>query len=151
MFKHKMLFIWDFNSSSKQYRLTVRLHSRQSTFKKNQSIFYSMTCFYLKSLPRNKFQDWFKLKGFADNFNKAQMVQFFSDKTENIVGKRENTGLQHFQLSHNVVKRFGFCQGREKPVMLGKDDILFEFKALACGNYIFAQMMEMVLDVREKT
>ena len=40
-----------------------------------------------------------KLKAFADeNSNVAQMMQFFFDWEENIVGKGENAGNQHFLL-----------------------------------------------------
>ena len=36
-----------------------------------------------------------KLKAFVDNnFNVAQMVQFFNDQVENIVGQGENAGYQ---------------------------------------------------------
>ena len=38
-----------------------------------------------------------KLKAFAeDNFSVPQMVQFFLDRVENIVGKGENAALQRF-------------------------------------------------------
>ena len=37
-----------------------------------------------------------KLKALEDvNFNVAQMVQFFFEKAENIVGKGQNAGYQH--------------------------------------------------------
>ena len=40
-----------------------------------------------------------KLKAFPDdNSNVAQMMQFFFDWEENIVGKGENAGNQHFLL-----------------------------------------------------
>ena len=40
-----------------------------------------------------------ELKAFADdNSNVAQMVQFFCDRAENIVGKRENACYKHFVL-----------------------------------------------------
>ena len=41
------------------------------------------------SLPNDKFLDWSKLKGFADNKN---------EWVENIVEKGENAGNQHFLL-----------------------------------------------------
>ena len=52
-----------------------------------------------KKLPlqANKLWDVSKLKAFADEiFIVAQMVDFFLDKVENILGKGENTGYQHF-------------------------------------------------------
>ena len=53
----------------------------------------------LNSLPDDKILDWSKLKAFADdNFDITEMVQFFPDQVENIVGKGENAGYQHFLL-----------------------------------------------------
>ena len=43
--------------------------------------------------------DWSKLKAFADDKIKAlKMMIFVFDRTENIVGKEENAGYQHFLL-----------------------------------------------------
>ena len=41
------------------------------------------------------------------------MIISVVDRVENIVGKGENTGYQHFLLSHNVLKRL-LSQTREK-------------------------------------
>ena len=42
---------------------------------------------------------WFKLKAFAhDKMNAAEMMISLSDRVENIVGKGENAGYQHFLL-----------------------------------------------------
>ena len=46
-------------------------------------------CLPINSLPNDKFLDWSKLKALADN--KINV-------TENIVGKGENAGYQHFLL-----------------------------------------------------
>ena len=47
----------------------------------------------------NKILDVTKLKAFADNkINVAQMLISVFDMIENIVGKGENTGYQHFLL-----------------------------------------------------
>ena len=47
----------------------------------------------LNSLLNNTILDQTKLKAFAgNNFNVILMVQFFIDRTENIVGKGENAG-----------------------------------------------------------
>ena len=41
--------------------------------------------------------DFFKFKAFADdNLNVAKMAKFDFDRVENIVGKGENAGKQHF-------------------------------------------------------
>ena len=42
--------------------------------------------------------DMSKLKAFADNFSVAKMAKFVCDRIENIVGKEENAGYQHFLL-----------------------------------------------------
>ena len=53
----------------------------------------------LNPLPDDKIIDWSKLKAFADDSIKlAKMMIFVLDRIENIVGKGENTGYQHFLL-----------------------------------------------------
>ena len=50
-------------------------------------------------LTDDKFLAFCKFKGFADvKFIVAQMVQFFTDKIINIVGKGENACYHHFIL-----------------------------------------------------
>ena len=52
-----------------------------------------------KSLPNNKILDQSKLKAFADDKLKViQKAKIVVDTTENIVGKEENAGYQHFLL-----------------------------------------------------
>ena len=49
--------------------------------------------------PNGKILDWSKLKAFADDkVNLADMMISLSDRVENIVGKGENAGYQHFLL-----------------------------------------------------
>ena len=72
------------------------------------------------TLPNDKIQDQSKLKAFADNnFNVALVVQFFLDKIENIVGKGENAGYQHFLLSPQCIQRT-LSQVCSKSVLCGK-------------------------------
>ena len=53
----------------------------------------------LNSLPNDKFLDWSKLKAFADDkINESQKLKFAFGRVENIVGKGENAGYQHFLL-----------------------------------------------------
>ena len=53
----------------------------------------------INSLPNDKISDWSKLKAFADNKIKIlKMIIFVFDRVENIVGKGENAGCQHFLL-----------------------------------------------------
>ena len=48
-------------------------------------------------LPNDKFLDRSKLKAFADyKINVTQKLKFDLERVENIVGKGENAGYQHF-------------------------------------------------------
>ena len=50
-------------------------------------------------LPNNKFLDWSKLKELADDkINVTENFNFVLGTVENIVGKGENAGYQHFLL-----------------------------------------------------
>ena len=54
---------------------------------------------FTNSLPNDKILDWSKLKGFADDkINVIQKLKFVVGLLENIVGKGENAGYQHFLL-----------------------------------------------------
>ena len=62
---------------------------------------YTCICIYhyLNPLPNNKFIDWSKLKALADSrINVTEKVQFDLGMVENIMGKGENAGYQHFLL-----------------------------------------------------
>ena len=51
------------------------------------------------SLPNNKILDWSKLKAFADDkINVTEKLKFVLERVEDIVGKGENAGYQHFLL-----------------------------------------------------
>ena len=52
-----------------------------------------------KFLPNGKIVDWFKFKAFANGkLNVVRIMISVSDRVENIVGKGENAGYQHFLL-----------------------------------------------------
>ena len=54
---------------------------------------------YINSLPNDKILDWPKLKAFADDkTNVNEKFIFGLERVENIVGKGENAGYQHFLL-----------------------------------------------------
>ena len=56
-------------------------------------------CLIVNSLLHSKILDLSKLNAFTeDNFKVAEVVQFCFHGVENIVGKRENAGYQHFLL-----------------------------------------------------
>ena len=51
----------------------------------------------IHSLPYNNILDCFKLKAFADDkIYVTEKVKFVSGRVENIMGKEENAGYQHF-------------------------------------------------------
>ena len=53
----------------------------------------------VSSSPNDKILDWSKLKAFADDqLNASRTPKFLLDRVENIVGKGENAGYQHFFL-----------------------------------------------------
>ena len=61
------------------------------------------------SLPNDKFQDLLKLKAFAeDKTNVAEKLTFVFGRVENIVGKGENAGHQHFLLFPQCFQVFFF-------------------------------------------
>ena len=50
-------------------------------------------------LPNDKILDWSKLKAFADDkSNVTEKLMFVLRRVENIVGKGENAGYEHFLL-----------------------------------------------------
>ena len=52
---------------------------------------------FYNSLPNNKILDQSKLKAFAnEKINENQNMKFLLGRVENIVGKGENAGYQHF-------------------------------------------------------
>ena len=58
-----------------------------------------MTAFSLNHLPDDKVLGLPKLKAFADDkLNVTQNIKFVFHRIENIVGKEENAGYQHFLL-----------------------------------------------------
>ena len=63
------------------------------------------------SLPNNKTSDVTELKAFADDIiTVAQMMISVLNRVENIVGKEENAGYQHFPLFPQCFQK-GFFLG----------------------------------------
>ena len=61
------------------------------------------------SLPSDKFLDWSKLKELADNkINVIEILKFVLGKVENLVGKGENAGYQHFLLFLQCFQKASF-------------------------------------------
>ena len=54
---------------------------------------------FFNSLPNDKIFDWSKFIAFADDkINVTEKLKFVLKMVENIVGKGENAGYQHFLL-----------------------------------------------------
>ena len=60
-------------------------------------------------LQNDKFLNWSKLKALADNkINVTEKFEFVLGRVENIVGKGENAGNQHFLLFPQCVQKASF-------------------------------------------
>ena len=70
---------------------------------------------HVNLLQDNKILALPNFKAFADDkYNVAQTVHFFSDSAENIVGKGENAGFQHFLLFPQCFQKASFLRS-QKP------------------------------------
>ena len=78
----------------------------------------------VKSLSNDKISDWSKLKALADDkINVTEKSKIVLGRVENIVGKGESAGYQHFLLfpqcfqkaSNAGSKKFGIVWSRVNP------------------------------------
>ena len=75
----------------------------------------------LNSVPNDKILDLYKLKAFADNYlNVNQKLKFALRSLENIVGKGENAGYQHFLLFPQCFQK-AFSLGSLNSGLCGKE------------------------------
>ena len=66
---------------------------------------------WFKSLPNDKFLDWSKFKAFVDdNINVTEKLKLVSGQVENIMGKGENAGYQHFLLFPQCFQKYSFSE-----------------------------------------
>ena len=69
-------------------------------------------------LPDDKISDWSKLKAFTDNkLNVTQNIKVVFHKIENIVGKEDNAGYQHFLLFQQCFQK-AFPSSASKVVIV---------------------------------
>ena len=74
----------------------------------------------INPLPYDKNLGLFKSKAFADDkLNVIQNIKVVCHRIENIVGKEENAGYQHFFFSHSVFQRL-FPPVHQKSSFCGK-------------------------------
>ena len=67
------------------------------------------TTLQLNSLPNDKCLDWFKLKAFADDkVTVTDKLKFVLGQIENMVGKGENAGYQHFLVFQQCFQKSSF-------------------------------------------
>ena len=65
---------------------------------------------YSYTIPNNKSLDFSNLTALADGkTNDAEMMFYLSDRVENIVGKGENAGYQHFLLFSHFFSKPRLC------------------------------------------
>ena len=67
-------------------------------YEKAFSLDQSKILLTVNPFPEDKISDWSKLKAFADKLNVTQNVKVVFHRIDNIVGKEEIAGYQHFLL-----------------------------------------------------
>ena len=78
---------------------------------------------WLNPVPNDKIFDWSKLKAFADdNINVNEKFQFILGKIENIVGKGENAGYQHFLLFPQCFLKAVFSGSLKVGIVWSRDN-----------------------------
>ena len=86
----------------------------------------------LNALPNNKILDWFKFKAFADGkINVGKTLKTVYGSVENIVGKRENAGYQHFLLFQQCFQK-SFLLGFVKSRVCVLKSSASSFQSMAC-------------------
>ena len=72
----------------------------------------------MNSVPNDGKLDSSKFKAFADgNLDMAIVIRYFFDKVENIVGKGENAGYQHFLLFQKCFQEFSSLGSLEVAIL----------------------------------
>ena len=83
------------------------LLSSANAFNLNQHKILLFSRVLINYVPNAKTFDWSKLKAFADDrLNVTQNVKVVFHRIENIVGKEENAGYQHFLLFPRFQRAF---------------------------------------------
>ena len=110
---------------------------------------HALSFHQFNALPNDKILDLSKFKAFADDTrNVAKMMIYVFDRAENIVGKGENAGYQHFLLFPQCFQKalsFHHCNSLPNDKILD----LSKFKAFADDTRNVAKMMIYVFDRAE--
>ena len=97
------------SASGANYAAGIQARLPFSIVRKKHSTLGSVKIKKINYLPNNKFLDMTKFKAIADdNSNVAKMVISLFDRAENIVGKGENAGYQHFLLFPQCFQKASF-------------------------------------------
>ena len=93
-------------------KVTIKLTHITKLYRLVKFVFL-LNAYLINSLPNDNFLDWTKFKAFADDkSNVAKNLIFLFDRVENIVGKGENAGYQHFLLFSQCFQRPSFSRLR---------------------------------------
>ena len=83
---------------------------------------------HFNPLADDKILDWSKLKAFADdNLNVAKIMISLYDRVENIVGKGENAGNQHFLLFPQCFQKASFPEASKGVIVWEWDKDMKKF------------------------
>ena len=70
-----------------------------------------VSIFLINSLPNHNFVDWSNMKAFADDkINVTEKLKLIFGTAENIVGKGESAGYQHFLLFPQCFQKASFSR-----------------------------------------
>ena len=99
----------------KEYHAKNWFEKLQESMARHSCCYISTTKIILKmginSLPNDKFLDWSRFKAFEDNkINVSERLKFVLGSWENIVGKGENAGYQHFLLFRQCFPKSSFSR-----------------------------------------
>ena len=90
---------------------------------------------WFNSLPNNKFWDWSKLKALADEkLNVTEKLKYVLGRVENIVGKGENAGSQHFLQFPPRFQKASFKGSLKSLDCVVKSKIYMHFKS--CSAFL---------------
>ena len=98
-----------FSNLSKKYCTTLAIIklSSANTFNLDKTKILSSG----KDLPNDKSLDWLEFKAFADEkISETEKLKFVLGKLENIAGKGENAGYQHFLLFPQCFQKVSFSK-----------------------------------------
>ena len=102
---------WRMNWFGVEHEQVTKCCVYRCTNRMLEGFFFFLQMSSINSLPNNKTLDWFKFKALGDDkMNLAEKQKFFLKLVENIAGKRENAGNQHFLLFPQCFQKASFSR-----------------------------------------